>query len=345
MGIAKRIGNQLRCYGSYALSLVGIVRVHHMPTFLSVEPASICQLRCPECPVGMHATKRDSRTPARMPMSLYREVLRQAGATVHTIQFYFQGEPLLNPALPDMVKAAVARGIYTIVSTNAQALDRTMARRLVASGLHRIIISMDGLTQATYEAYRQGGDVEQAKRAIRYLQEARQEANGKAGAEKKKDKKYPIIELQCLRLRSNEGEWQAFRQSYRALGADRLRFKTAQLYDYGEGNPLMPTDLHYARYEKGKDGKYILKRSLLRRLWQHITKVSPCYRLWAGCVLTTAGEVLPCCYDKSHQYAYGNIQNTTLRTLFGSTKANRFRKRIIRAKEHSLPAICRNCWH
>ena len=87
------------------------------------------------------------------------------------MQFYFQGEPLLNPHLSEMIRSASDAGLYTIVSTNAQALDRETAKRLVASGLRRIIISMDGLSQEAYEAYRQGGDVEKTKAAIRYLHE------------------------------------------------------------------------------------------------------------------------------------------------------------------------------
>ena len=38
---------------NYALSLFGIVHISHYPTFLTIEPANICQLACPQCPVGM----------------------------------------------------------------------------------------------------------------------------------------------------------------------------------------------------------------------------------------------------------------------------------------------------
>ena len=47
-----RVINTLQCLWSYLLSLLGVVRVHHLPTFVSVEPANYGQLRGPECPVG-----------------------------------------------------------------------------------------------------------------------------------------------------------------------------------------------------------------------------------------------------------------------------------------------------
>ena len=165
-----RIANQLRCWMNYALSLFGIVHISHYPTFLTIEPSNICQLACPQCPVGIAKKylKGDAVTSPRnpfpdYPLSLLADTFRYA----HTVQFYFQGEPLLNPRLPELICEVAQQGLYTIVSTNAQALDRAMAKRLVMSGLQRIIISMDGLSQSSYEAYRKGGSVEKARAGIR----------------------------------------------------------------------------------------------------------------------------------------------------------------------------------
>lgn len=296
---------------------MGSVHVRHMPCFVSVEPSAVCQLRCPECPVGMaNGEGRKAKGERMMSPEVWQRVLREVSPYVHTIQFYFQGEPLLNPHLIDMIRDAHAQGIYTIVSTNAQALTREMASALVESGLDRIIISMDGLTEASYGAYRVGGSLEQTKAALRYLREAKKQS--------------PIIELQCLRLRTNEHEWAEMRRQYRRLGADRLTLKTAQLYDYEQGHPLMPSDLRYARYEQTADGTYRLRRR--RRIG--------CLRLWSGVVITTTGEVLPCCYDKSGDYAYGNIMRESLRSLFHNEKAQRFRRQALR---YEYP-ICQNCW-
>ena len=329
---------------NYALSLFGIVHISHYPTFLTIEPSNICQLACPQCPVGIAKKhpKGDTGTSPRnpfpdYPLSLLADTFRYA----HTVQFYFQGEPLLNPRLPELIREVAQQGLYTIVSTNAQALDRAMAKRLVVSGLHRIIISMDGLSQSSYEAYRKGGSVEKARVAIRYLREEREIAR----RQRLISGDYPIIELQCLLLRSNEREQALMRKTYRLLGADRLTFKTAQFYDYQYGNPLMPARDRDRRYEQCADGTYRLKRHPFRRLWHALTGISPCYRLWAGCVLTTNGDVLPCCYDKAHHYAYGNIHDASLASLFRSKQAGAFRRTAIRTAFQQAPEICQNCWH
>ena len=321
----SRVSNALRCYWNYALSRFGLVRISHMPLFVSVEPAAVCQLRCPECPVGMREGERLKVKGERfISYEVWQRTLAEVAKTAWTIQFYFQGEPLLNKNLPQMIAEAHEAGLYTIVSTNAQAMTKELAEALVAAGLDRIIVSMDGLTAESYDAYRVGGDVEKCKQAISFLCVAKTKHLSPLTFHLS-----PLIELQCLRLRTNEHEWQELKRVYKSLGADRLVFKTAQLYDYAHGHPLMPTDARYSRYIQGADGRY--RRRALGR---------GCLRVWSGAVITTTGEVLPCCYDKSHAHAYGNIMDTPLDELFRNEKATAFR----RAALQEQPAICKECW-
>ena len=254
-----------------------------------------------------------------MSIHLFRKVLQEAAPHALTFQFYFQGEPLLNSDLPAMIREAHEAGLYTIVSTNAQALTASMAEDLVRAGLDRIIVSMDGLTEESYNAYRVGGSLDKTKSALRWLRQSKI----------KNQKSKIIIELQCLRLRSNEHEWSEFKRQYQTLGADKLTFKTAQLYDYENGHPLMPSNPKYGRYIQTIDGKY--HRRELRK---------GCFRVWSGVVITTDGEVLPCCYDKAHHFAYGNIMDTPLKELFVNEKATVFRKAALQEK----PNICKECW-
>ena len=192
----SRFTNALRCYASYALGLLGSVHLAHGPLFVSVEPASVCQLHCPECPVGKR-NGRKTEGENLMSREVWVRVLKEATPTAFVMQFYFQGEPLLNKELPQMIREAHEAGLYTIVSTNAQAMTEEMAEALVQSGLDRIIVSMDGLTPETYNAYRIGGNLEHCKSALCYLRQSKI----------KNQKSKIIIELQCLRLRSNEHEW------------------------------------------------------------------------------------------------------------------------------------------
>ena len=325
---------------SYALNRFGSAHIAHSPLFVSVEPANVCQLKCPECPVGnktlaisrsllAYNEKPIANSQKLMSKQVWERVLAECRDTAWVMQFYFQGEPLLNKDLPQMIRKAHEAGLYTIVSTNAQAMTQEMAQALVESGLDRIIISMDGLTDESYNAYRVGGSLEKCKEALRWLRGAKSVCALSAQRSVFCQRSGLIIELQVLRLRTNEHEWSEFKKQYKALGADRLVFKTAQLYDYANGHPLMPSNPKYSRYVQGKDGLY------------HRRKLGKgCFRVWSGCVITTTGEVLPCCYDKSHAYAYGNIMNTRMRELFGNEKATAFRQAAFR----QTPKICQECY-
>ena len=323
--LASRITNLINCWWSYALSLFGVVRVRHLPTFVSVEPANFCQLRCPECPVGTGANSAARKEV--LSMELFNIVLNQIQTTAHTLQFYFQGEPLLNKQLPEMIAKANQLGLYTIVSTNAQVLHPETAKALVNSGLNRIIVSIDGFSQESYEAYRKGGSLQRALEALQFLSQTKKLHNSNIR-----------IELQVLRLRTNEHEWKWIKQNYKKLGATHLVFKTAQLYDYENGNPLMPTQERYARYTKIGENKYIRKKRFTDN--SHI-KFKPCLRLWSGCVITTSGEVLPCCYDKEHQHSFGNIYQNHLSDIFHSQTAQQIRERVLSKKD--MPTMCSNC--
>ena len=322
------------------LSCAGVVSVKHMPVFVSVEPADYCQLACPQCPVGMSNSGAASERKQHRLLSLteFEHILSQVTPYAWTMQFFFQGEPLLNKDLPEMIRRAHEERLYTIVSTNAQALTKEMAERLVATGLNRIIVSMDGATQHSYEQYRVGGKLQKVMDALTYLRAAKKLSHNTY-------RQSPIIELQCLCLRSNEQDWDTMRKMYRTWGADQLTFKTAQFYDFEHGNPLMPSDSRYSRYQQSPITNnhspitFSLKQPLWLRLWKRWFGLTPCRRLWMGCVITAKGQVLPCCYDKSTEHAYGSGASDL--ALFHAPQSNRFRHAVLH-KSATIP-ICQNC--
>ncbi|MBQ9340201.1 MAG: radical SAM protein [Paludibacteraceae bacterium] len=327
--------NFLRCRLSYLLR--GSYR--HFPTFVALEPADWCMLRCPQCPVGQAvgeekaggagsaaASKERKRERTTMPRELYTRLIDEIAPFSHTVIFHFQGEPLLSPMLADMVAYAHSKRLFTMFSTNAQILTAERARELAEAGLDEIIISLDGLTQESYERYRRGGSLDKALSGVKALADLPQRSR-------------PEIVVQCLRLKSNEHEWQLFKQQYRSLGADRLELKTAQFYDYENGNEEMPSDNRFCRYKQGGDGRWHIKNPLRNR----------CYRLWSGVVVTAKGEVRPCCYDKSGIYSFGSVagdgcsaQNSvTLSEVLHSRAADDFRRRVF--KQRRTIDICCNC--
>ena len=163
----QRILNLVALKLSYHLSrILKKSIVWGKPFSLSIEPTTACNLGCPECPSGL---KKFTRPTGKMDLLFHRAVLKSVGKQVFYINYYFQGEPFLHPQFLDLIKEAKKQKIYTSTSTNAHFIDQVKADEIVHSGLDRLIISIDGMTQETYENYRVNGKLSKVIEATKCL--------------------------------------------------------------------------------------------------------------------------------------------------------------------------------
>lgn len=284
------------------------------PIAFSVEPTNICNLRCPECPTGVNTLKRPV---GNMEMPVYRKLINQLAPELIYLNLYVQGEPMMHPQFAEMVKYASGHGVYVSTSTNGHFLTRPLAVSLVSAGLTRLIFSVDGTTQESYQKYRIGGDLERVKESIRNIVEAKMELNSA----------YPIIVIQFLVFQHNEYELPQIKRMAKELNVDKLEIKTAQLNDFGTLKP--PENNRFSRYADAV-GK-VLKGNMKNRCW----------RQWHSAVVTWDGKIAPCCYDKDALFAFGNIKQQSVQEILFSKASNDFKKLIFNGK-HQIN-MCNNC--
>lgn len=289
-----------------------------LPVSISFEPTTSCNLRCPECPSGLRAFTRPT---GMLDNSFFKQTIDEMHKELLYLIFYFQGEPFLNPGFLDMVKYASDRKIYTATSTNAHYLKDEIARRTVESGLDRLIVSIDGTTQETYQSYRVGGKLEKVIEGTKNVVKWKKELKSAT----------PHIIFQFLVVKPNEHQMDEVLELGKEIGVDEVRFKTAQVYDYHHGNPLIPTKEKYARYKRNADGTYSIKNKLLNHCW----------KLWHSCVITWDGKVVPCCFDKDATHRLGDLKKEKFRDLWQGPLYNQFRTSLM--KSRSEIDICKNC--
>jgi len=289
-----------------------------LPFNVSIEPTTSCNLGCPECPSGLKIFTRDT---GQLSMEMYDKTLVELGDTLIYLYFYFQGEPYMHPRFTDLVQKAKAKNIYTVTSTNAHFLTERKAAETVASGLDRIIISIDGSTQEVYEQYRKNGSLEKVIAGTKALVKAKQEAKSHT----------PHILFQCILFKQNESQIEDIKRLGKELGVDEVIFKTAQIYDYKNGHDLIPENDAHSRYRKQPDGTYVIKNALENHCW----------KLWHSCVITWDGWVVPCCFDKDAQYRLGSLQEKSFRVIWESDLYTSFRERILQSRKDI--DICTNC--
>jgi len=314
-----RIWNLILLKKSYYLSrLTKRAITWGKPFSLSIEPTTACNLGCPECPSGL---KQFTRPTGKLDLDLHKKMLDQVSKSVFYINYYFQGEPFLHPQFLELIRQAKKHKIYTATSTNAHFIDQKKAEEIIDSGLDRLIISIDGLTQETYENYRVHGNLAKVIEASKLL----------IAAKKAKASATPHLIFQFLAVKPNEHEIPAVFTLGNELGIDEVRIKKAQVYDYKNGNPLLPENEKYSRYTRQSDGTYKLKYATGNHCW----------RMWSGSVLTWDGKVVPCCFDKDAQHVLGSIDSTDFHTIWKNETYRNFRQAILTGRNQI--EICQNC--
>ncbi|MDC1508064.1 SPASM domain-containing protein [Saprospiraceae bacterium] len=315
----RRLWNAGKLLSSYYVTMwTGKVTQWGLPMTISIEPTTACNLRCPECPSGLRAF---SRPTGNLKQDFFRKTIDELHKQLIYLIFYFQGEPYINPGFLDMVKYAKDKGIYTITSTNGHFLNDANAKKTIESGLDRMIISVDGTTQETYENYRKEGNLESV------LQGARNIVKWK----KKMNSATPHTIFQFLVVKPNEHQIDEIYKLAEEIGIDEVKLKTAQVYEYEQGNDLIPTIEKYSRYKKNTDGTYSVKNRLLNHCW----------KLWHACVITWDGLVVPCCFDKDAKHRLGDMKDKPFKEIWQGEDYDKFRKQLLKGRDQI--DICKNC--
>jgi len=313
-----KLYNYVLIRSSYYLSILFRKPFHRgMPFSISVEPTTSCNLRCPECPSGLREFTRPQGSMSEVD---FQNVIDQLKGQLMYLMLYFQGEPILNPDFFQMIEFARKKRIYTATSTNAHFLNDDNAKKLIESGLNRLIISMDGTDQGTYEKYRKEGELDKVKEGILNILKWKKELRSSR----------PYLIIQFLVFKHNEHQIPEIKKFAKGLGI-RLELKTAQVYNFRNDTELIPNNLRYSRYSRGSDGKWDLRK----RGRNH------CFRMWSGAVVTWDGRVVPCCFDKDASHQLGRLDNHFFKEVWKSKDYEEFRRQIL--EDRSRIDICKNC--
>ena len=315
----KRVWNLLLIVASFYLTRLTKKTIHWgNPYSISIEPTTSCNLRCPECPSGL---RQFSRNTGMLTLDLYKKIVDQLKDHLLYMILYFQGEPYLNPQFFEFVRYARKNKIYTATSTNGHYLTDENAKKTIESGLNRLIISLDGIGQEEYATYRAGGRYDKVVEGIKNMVRWKKEFKSST----------PHIIVQFIVFRSNEHQLDQVKKLCKEWGVDELQIKTAQINDYKNGNPLIPTLDKYSRYRKLPDGTYEFKNTLPNK----------CYRMWSSCVITWDGLTVPCCFDKDADYRMGDLKEIPFKEVWRGKMYNDFRTRVFTKRKEI--DICQNC--
>jgi len=293
------------------------------PRLAQIEITARCDLFCRTC------TRGKLPAPGDMSLADFTRVLDQLGP-VDALWLSGQGEPLLHPDLPRMVRACAERGITgTIVHTNGMQLRGARREELATAGLGELKLSVDGGTAEDVEYLRDGSDLE------RILENAAAFA---------RISPTPVV-LYTVLNRRNAGAIARLPELAARAGARRIEVSETvpfrdgstqrEVFDRREYQfASLPADerrrclraLRAAARERGLPLRLDLR-------WERTRCREPMQKLYVD----FRGNVTPCCRIH-HEVLAGNIFDSSLDAVWFGPTLRRWRRALRRREEH--PRIC-----
>ena len=313
-----RFINSLKILLSYNISLLlKKPIVWGMPLSYSIEPTNHCNLKCPECPSGLGSLTRPL---GLMKTEFFQKLVDEISVKGFYLQLFFQGEPYINKNLPRMIRYAQEKHMYVSVSTNGHFINKDNADEILEAAPDKIIYSIDGLDEESYQNYRVGGTFAQADDGLKALTQRK----------KYLGLKKPFVELQFIVMKQNEHLLDKVLEYGRESGVDKVVFKTMQVSSYRNALNFLPVNEKYRRYEVESD-TFKVKGKLKNK----------CFALWRTSVITWDGRVVPCCFDKDAAFELGMLNGHGFSSVWNSDKYTAFRQNIL-ANRQGMD-MCSNC--
>lgn len=316
----RRLLNIVKTGTSFLLSAILKKNiVWGIPATLTIEPTNVCNLKCPLCTTGSGEMERVT---GKMSTETFEEIMKKMGDDIFFLLIYHQGEPYINKHFFDFIRIAKEKKIYVTTSTNGHYFTDENIAATIESGLDSMIVSVDGVTQESFEKYRVGGNLQKVIDGTKNLIQER----------KKRKSRTPNVALQFLVMKHNESEIESVHELAKKIGADRVLIKNIEVRSYKEALDWLPNEKAFRRYEI-TENDFIVKGQ---------SEKQACSRPWMSTLVNWDGTFVPCCFDKNGRYPMGNIHKSAkMDEIWNGDAITDFRKKLLQDRKQI--DICANC--
>ncbi|MFQ6048765.1 MAG: radical SAM protein, partial [Phycisphaerae bacterium] len=220
------------------------------------------------------------------------------------------GEPLLHPALAEILGRLRQAGIYGLgLRTNGIGLDAAAIEAICQARVDVVTVLLDAATAETYRRVHGGDYFDQVQANIEALVKARQDRSQAA----------PLIVPEMTKARDSLGDMEAFFDGWiRRLGWAVI-----------DG---------YSHYAGQRPDRSVLKMAPPHR-WA-------CRRIFARCMVLADGRVLCCDRDFTGSHAVGSLWRDSLAELWHGRAMQHLRTSHLQGRYDGL-GLCGSCtdWH
>ena len=320
-----------------------------LPRNLYIEVTNRCNLKCRAC-ILYRGSWESARDVTLDELVRITDQLPQ----LERIALHGIGEPLMNPALPSMIRHLKNRDAFVFFNSNGILLDENRQNELINAGLDELRISLDAANQQDYKAMRDSdrfdhiiSNLHAFVKRVQRLQVSR-----------------PALSLWYLGTRENINALPEFVKLAADMGVNQVYLQRLVYFSDDGGYGLATSEKTLVasdggvrqRVEEGQDlAKQLGVQFNASGLTSPLESVQTNPRdrhSWKRCLrpttlmyITANGNVLPCCISpfSTSDYAsiiLGNVFETPLKEIWQGSKYRAFRKSHQTA---TPPKSCRGC--
>ena len=320
-----------------------------LPRNLYLEVTNRCNLKCRAC-----ILYRGSWEPPRdVTVDELVRITHQL-PTLERIALHGIGEPLLNNALPDMIRHLKNHSVFVVFNSNGILLDERWQNELMEAGLDELRISLDAANARGYKAMRDSDRFDQIVTNLRtFVKRMRRQQLS-----------HPTLSLWYLGTRENIAALPDFVRLAADIGVPQVHLQRLVYFQDGDGyglatseKTLVASDSQIRQtVEQGQDlakqlGIQFMASGLTTPLESVQTDAAQ-PNSWKACTrpttlmyITANGNVLPCCISPFSTADYtsivlGNVFETSLKEIWLGEPYQSFRNAHQSANP---PKSCRGC--
>lgn len=289
----------------------------YAPQIIHVEPSTICRAECFSCPKN----KLERKT-GLMPLQTFSKACSEFEKTSEA-RFVFSGygEPLLNPALSDMI-ALVSSSSSMLITSLQQMPDSNFS----FSGLDQLRISVDALEAKGFEQKRPGCNWKNIEQFIGTFSDLKAQ----------QPDKYPELGVTMVRHGLGEKDSLAFLNYWK-----KVTTPPYQQWFFRWPFSMKPDKIQWYQIL----GENTFARQLPKTSNIDFTPVKrrPCKHALTSISILWNGDLSACPFDFQGKMILGNIKEQSLMEIWLSDKARAIRQAHLSQNLSELPEICAAC--
>jgi len=299
-----------------------------IPLNINVEVTTRCNLACTFC---SHPALTKDQT-GDLPLDLYVKALREAQphGGIAAVNLNGLGEPMLRKDLDQFIRLGEEYGVRDIMfhTNGTQMVSEDYISLMIASGLDRVIVSVDSPDKETYEAMRLvKGSWDSKKNAYRESVKGSphellvENTRRLLRVAKDSGSVRPIVRVTCVLTENTLPQMEQYRDFWVREGADIITYQDLTWHD-----KLIKEGSGWNTWETSERPPIEDDYTLLKDLPLDVRKQFVCPPLYQSMWLEYDGQIVPCSHPDARQHmVMGMVQDTSLPEIWHGDEYERLR--------------------